>query len=1173
MKHLLTSLMLLCGLLANAADNYLVTTDGTTYPIDSPADFESENHSTSEKVSAYYFTSNNKNITVERSNVKSVTLEIPLTNASGSNFCTYLFYSCTNLTEANVTFSDEDECTSVGNYFCYSMFEKCSGLVSLPDSFNLPQDLTEVGNYFCAYMFNSCSGLVSLPDDFNLPQGITSVGNAFCNYMFFGCSKLSAGETVELKFPFDATKAFYETSYATSTGTESAVAGATYYLKGNSEVYYTIKYYDQEGTLLKTEHIEIPEEGETVTIGDEFAVDGTSLVEDTENDAFRYWTYGEDGSRAYKTDVIEDNIELYPHITAIEKADGETTYEYVLDDSFDYDDHDCISISDNTITLTVGPKAYVVIEASSSVSASVVDSETLESLSEGKYAYYYEGDAEAKITISDATNISQITIYNVADQTLTFSSGGLIYTITDGKNVEITGVEDNVTSVKISTEVVLDDITFTVTSIAKDAFSNLDKLTLIVSSYIPFEETPEFKNGFKGILICNEDDVKADYIGNGWGEYFAIEGDTFEYSDLYYQILSVSLEEGEENTVELIADASYSNLTSITIPTSVEHTNFTFTVASIADGAFAKATNLTSVTVSWEEPLEINESGVFASVEGATLYIELPEDSEVEEIERTYAKSNWANYFTIDGYIEGTEIVDEENGLTYKITDQYENEVKIVAFACAESVTIPVTVTYEDIDYTIVASDAVFACDELKEVTMSASEPPFDVSAFEGIPDGVVLNVGDNQENYASWHGTFIIYGYVETGDQFELDGIKYQVLSETETVEIVGATASEITIVESVTYNGLDFTVTNIASGAFDDQSGLTVTVSFTDPTVISLGTIAEGNVGTLKVTEGYEWTFYNSAWAEYFTIDGTVSFTVGEFTYTILEQGSFDVELTKYSGEDGSYITISESVTKDGIDCAVISIAVDAFEGYDDLEASVNFIDPATIAVSEDYKGGKVGSLVVPDGCKDIYVSSSWYKYFDIDGEDYFSQDGLVYYTFIITYYDDEEESESTNKALKATSSKYSISLEVAYVDESASEVTIPRTIDLGDDSSTSYEVTSMNADALKDCKDLVTINLEASIPAEDIEALNKVPDSVTIVLDEDELGTEYCESVKAAATIAGIEVKMVNTAIVEVKIATDKVELERYNLLGQRISAPQRGINIIKYSDGTVEKVLVK
>ena len=37
--------------------------------------------------------------------------------------------------------------------------------------------------------------------------------------------------------------------------------------------------------------------------------------------------------------------------------------------------------------------------------------------------------------------------------------------------------------------------------------------------------------------------------------------------------------------------------------------------------------------------------------------------------------------------------------------------------------------------------------------------------------------------------------------------------------------------------------------------------------------------------------------------------------------------------------------------------------------------------------------------------------------------------------------------------------------------------------------------------------------------------------------------------------------------------KKELERYDVDGRRISAPTRGINVVRYKDKTVKKVIVK
>lgn len=41
----------------------------------------------------------------------------------------------------------------------------------------------------------------------------------------------------------------------------------------------------------------------------------------------------------------------------------------------------------------------------------------------------------------------------------------------------------------------------------------------------------------------------------------------------------------------------------------------------------------------------------------------------------------------------------------------------------------------------------------------------------------------------------------------------------------------------------------------------------------------------------------------------------------------------------------------------------------------------------------------------------------------------------------------------------------------------------------------------------------------------------------------------------------------------VKTEKTVVARYNISGQRIYAPERGINVVKYDDGTTKKVLVK
>ena len=48
---------------------------------------------------------------------------------------------------------------------------------------------------------------------------------------------------------------------------------------------------------------------------------------------------------------------------------------------------------------------------------------------------------------------------------------------------------------------------------------------------------------------------------------------------------------------------------------------------------------------------------------------------------------------------------------------------------------------------------------------------------------------------------------------------------------------------------------------------------------------------------------------------------------------------------------------------------------------------------------------------------------------------------------------------------------------------------------------------------------------------------------------------------------------TGIDKVTISTDAKEVSRYSVNGQRLSAPAKGMNIVKYSDGSVKKVVVQ
>ena len=61
---------------------------------------------------------------------------------------------------------------------------------------------------------------------------------------------------------------------------------------------------------------------------------------------------------------------------------------------------------------------------------------------------------------------------------------------------------------------------------------------------------------------------------------------------------------------------------------------------------------------------------------------------------------------------------------------------------------------------------------------------------------------------------------------------------------------------------------------------------------------------------------------------------------------------------------------------------------------------------------------------------------------------------------------------------------------------------------------------------------------------------------------------------STTATVNVKVTQaTGITDTQTSADVREIARFTIDGKRISQPQRGVNIVKYSDGTVKKVVVK
>ena len=113
--------------------------------------------------------------------------------------------------------------------------------------------------------------------------------------------------------------------------------------------------------------------------------------------------------------------------------------------------------------------------------------------------------------------------------------------------------------------------------------------------------------------------------------------------------------------------------------------------------------------------------------------------------------------------------------------------------------------------------------------------------------------------------------------------------------------------------------------------------------------------------------------------------------------------------------------------------------------------------------------------------------------------------------------------------------------------------------------------------DVEDPIVGNIEDVTVEENKEV--KV-DLANVCSDADNFQAAIVKSVKSVAyagKVATATVKNGKLVVTGVKTGTqtsaDVREIARFTIDGKRINQPQRGINIVKYSDGTVKKVIVK
>ena len=268
-----------------------------------------------------------------------------------------------------------------------------------------------------------------------------------------------------------------------------------------------------------------------------------------------------------------------------------------------------------------------------------------------------------------------------------------------------------------------------------------------------------------------------------------------------------------------------------------------------------------------------------------------------------------------------------------------------------------------------------------------------------------------------------------------------------------------------------------------------------------------------------------------------------------TLIESGAF-------RGCSGlTSLTIPSSVTSIGYsafeDCtgltslaipsSVTSIGSDAFYGCSGL-TSITIPSSVTSIGSDAFYGcSGLTSLTIPSS-----VTS-------IGSDAFYGCSGLTNLYYII----DEKFETYLSKGHPYIDVKCGI--EYYLNDKKITSVAIPSTI------------TKLGKYAFQNCRDLTSVYVSWQFPIPTGSAFYGVDISkCTLYVPQ---GTEQDYWLSPGWGDFGKIVEFDATGIDKVTTSNDAKELSRYSVNGQRLSAPSKGLNIVKYSDGSVKKVAVQ
>ena len=675
----------------------------------------------------------------------------------------------------------------------------------------------------------------------------------------------------------------------------------------------------------------------------------------------------------------------------------------------------------------------------------------------------------------------------------------LVYKITSSTDVEvIAGADKYKGDIVIPSQVTISGKTYTVTSIANDAFKGCTGLTSIT---IPSSITSIGSSSFDSCTNLNKVSI-SDMLswckitfGNSLANplYYAknlyLNGSLVSKLEIpsaiteiknytFYNCTSISTIVFPSGILKIgnSAFVNCSNMTSVTIPnsvTTIDENAFNgctglasltigSSVGSIGNYAFGNCTGLKSVTSLNSTPPTCG-TGVFQGVTISSIPLTVPAGSE-SLYKATYT---WQDFkYKEESENPGDDPAVETSGLKYNIISSTDVEVIGGTEKYTGHIVIPSQTTIEGKAYNVtkIADEAFYACSGLKTITIPNSVTSIGNYVLGNCPNLTSIVVESGNKKYDSRNNCNAI---IETSTNSLIAGCKNSVIPSSVTTigtaSFMGCTGlTSITIPSSVVSLGED---------AFYECTGLT---SMTIPnSVTSIGDNVFAycsNLKTITLSTNIKTISY-SAFLDCYSL---TSITVPNSVITIEEEA--------FCGCDGLADVI--------IGNSVASIGNHAFLNCGGL-TSVTMLNSTPPSCGTDvFKNVNVSNvtLTVPTGSVSVYKSADTWKDFK--------------------YEQTEEEPSEPELPTDNSGLSYNIISEtevevIAATEKYTGDIVIPSqtTID-----GKVYSVTGIGNNAFKDCTNLTCITIPNSVTSIGDKAFSccsgltsiSIPNSVTNIGD---------------------------------------------------------------------------